>query len=222
MPRTGTVKSATLWLVTDLAPRATNNYTVRYGADASSPGGVKADLQLRATDDQVEMTTSGFGARLRLGEQTFDPARAPADVPGPLVALRLADGTWFGDSRLFGKAKLTSWSGRLTAEGPVFGQVDYVYRYANGNIVKLTARLSAGAAGLSWESQVTRDRPDEGVDILLSRPRPPGDLALHQSDNLGHEPRHLDGVLSTTGRSLPSPLGYVDGSWKTRVIWGEA
>jgi hypothetical protein len=179
-PATRTVKSATLWLVADLAPLATNAYAVRYQAGASRGPSAGGDLAVKASADQVEMSTSRFAARLRLGGETYEKARAASEVPGPVAAMRLADGTWFGGSRLFGDTKLTGWSARLAAAGPVFGQVEYTYQYEAGNTVKLKARLHAGSAGLDWEAHVREDRPEDGVDILLSEGLPPLNLVVQR------------------------------------------
>jgi len=180
-PKTQMVKTARLWLVADLAPLATNTYTVRYQSAPSEADAKRGDLTVATSVKQLEMTTSRFGARLRLGEEKYDPPRTAADVPGPVAALRLgvrpdspqADGTWFGGSRLFGEAELIGWSGRLAASGPVFGQVDYTYRYEDGNTVKLMVRLHEGAAGLYWEAEVPEDQPKDGIDIVLSEGLPP-------------------------------------------------
>ncbi len=170
---TRTVKSATLWLVADLAPRATNVYTVGYGAKPAPGPSATGDLALRASEGRLELTTSRFGVRLRLGGATYDPPRAASEVPGPIAAMRLADGTWFGTSRLFGETKLTGWSARQSAAGPVFGEVEYTYRYEDGNTVTLRARLIAGGAGLCCRTHAREDRPGDGVDVVLSEGLPP-------------------------------------------------
>lgn len=187
-PTTRTIKSATLWLVADLAPLAKNEYAVRYQAMPSKGQGIPGDLVVKATADQVEMSTSRCGARLRLGGETFDPPRAASDVPGPVTAMRLADGTWFGGSRLFGGTKLNGWSAELVASGPVFGQVEFTYLYEDGNTLELTARLYAGAAGLYCETDVADDRPEDGVDIVLSEGIPPLTLII-QREAYGDRPQ---------------------------------
>jgi len=187
-PTTRTVKSATLWLVTDLAPLATNEYTVRYQTMPAKGPGVQSDLAVTTTAKQVEMSTSRLGARLRLGGETYSEAKAASDVPGPIAAMRLEDETWFGGSRLFGTTKLTGWSAQLVAAGPVFGQVEYTYRYEDGNTLKLTARLYEGAAGLYWEMHVPEDRPEDGVDIVLSEGIPPLTLVI-QREAYGDRPQ---------------------------------
>ena len=195
-PTTRAVKSATLWLVADLAPLATNVYTVRYQAAPSNGQGVRGDLAVTATADQVQMSTSRFAARLRPGGETHGQARAASEVPGPVAAMRLAHGTWFGGSRLFGDTKLTGWSAQLVARGPVFGQVEYTYRYEDGNTVKLMARLYAGAAGLYWEAQVAEDRPEDGVDIVLSEGIPPLALVV-QREAYGDRPEMQEAPWGT-------------------------
>jgi hypothetical protein len=172
-PGTDSVRSARLWLVADLAPLAENVYTVRYGPAESAGPAVTGDLTVSAGTEQVELTSRQFGARLRLGGQTFQQPRPAAEVPGPLIGLRLEDGTWFGGSRLFGDARLTGWSAELAAAGPVFARVDYVYRYEDGNTVRISAMLHQRAAGLMWHSEVAEDRPDDGIDLLLSPGLPP-------------------------------------------------
>jgi hypothetical protein len=172
-PGTGTVRSARLWLVADLAPLAENAYTVRYGPAAMVSPAPSGDLAVTAGPEQVELTTRRFGARLRLGGQTFDPSRTAAEVPGPLIAMRLADGTWFGGSRLYGTNRVSGWSAELVAGGPVLARVEYVYHYEDGNTVRLSAMLHERAAGLVWRSDVAADRPGDGIELLLSPGLPP-------------------------------------------------
>ena len=221
-PKTKRVKSATLWLVADLAPLAANVYTISYGTEPRKTEVGRGDLTVTATDKQVEMTTSRFGARLRLGGETYGQARAASEVPGPVAALRLADGTWFGGSRLFGDTKLTGWSGRLVAAGPVFGQVEYGYRYEDGNTVKLMARLHEGSAGLYWEAEVSRDQPQDGVDIVLSNGLPPLTLVI-QREAYGDRPQvkmarwatWVEIPLASYGKELVTNLSPWADWWNT-------
>ncbi|MFQ5809512.1 MAG: hypothetical protein ACE5JM_07830, partial [Armatimonadota bacterium] len=83
-------------------------------------------------------------------------------------------------SRLFGPTGLTGWSAQLVAQGPVFAQAEYSYLYEDGNTVELTARLYEGAAGLYCQSRVSEDRPEDGVDIVLSEGLPPLTLVLQR------------------------------------------
>jgi len=172
-PGTKWVKSAKLSLIVDLAPLAKDTYTVRYGAAPAGPSGPATDLRVTRGEGQVEIATSRFGARFLLGEKTYAGPAAAAEVPGPVVSLRLADGTWFGSSRLFGAGKVKCYSARLTDSGPVFAQVESIYTYADGNMVKVAARLAAGDNAVLWDAQVKDNRPRDGWDLVLGPGLPP-------------------------------------------------
>ena len=91
-PATRTIKSATLWLVADLSPLAADAYTINYQATPVDGQSVRGDLAVTSTPDRVEMNTSHFGARLLLGRESYDEAKPASEVPGPVMAMRLADG----------------------------------------------------------------------------------------------------------------------------------
>ena len=167
-PRTQSVKSATLaFVVDDLPPLATKTYKVTYGPKPLPGAKPPADLTVKATHDHVEATTSRFGARLLLGEKTYDPPVAAAAVPGPVLAMRLADGTWFGGSRLYGKKAVAGYTARLAEGGPVFVRVECTYRYADGNTNTVTIQLNAQGNRLTFHTSVAREGLTDGWDLLL-------------------------------------------------------
>ncbi|MBM4041084.1 MAG: hypothetical protein FJ290_21500 [Planctomycetes bacterium] len=167
------VKSAKLSFITSLAPLAKDTYTVRYGAEPAAAPAPATDLRVTPGDGQVEITTRHFGARLLLGEKVYPEPAAASEVPGPVVAMRLADGTWFGSSRLFGTQKIRSYSAKLIVAGPVFGEVECIYTYADGNTMRLAAQVAAGDNAILWDAQVKENRPQDGFDLLLTPGLPP-------------------------------------------------
>ncbi|MHB9025792.1 MAG: hypothetical protein ACYC7E_16765 [Armatimonadota bacterium] len=171
-PETRWVKTAKLSFIADLAPLAADPYTVRIGAKPAAPGPA-TDLTVTPGKDQVEITTKGFGARLLLGEQTYPHAVSSDKVPGPVVGMRLADGTWFGGSRMYGPGKLKAYSATLTDRGPVFARVAVRYIYENGNTLDLTMRVAAGDNTIRCETRVKQDQPNDGFRWVLSRGLPP-------------------------------------------------
>ncbi len=172
-PGTETVKSAKLSFIADLAPLATHTYLVRYGQPPSADETPATDLKVAPTQDQVEITTTQFGARLLLGKRTYAEPVAAAEVPAPIVALRLADGTWFGGSEMYGPAKITAYSATLTDSGPVFTRVLVRYTYANGNTMDVSLRVAAGDNTVRCETKVAQHQPDDGFRWVLSRGLPP-------------------------------------------------
>ncbi len=167
-PGTGFVQSAKLsFVVAKLEPQTTQTYTV---SSSPTPAVQKAktDLAILTKTGHVETTTAKFGVRLLVGEKSYDPAAAPADVPAPVLGMRLADGTWFGGSRMFGSTRITSYTARIIDSGPVFARAGCLYTYADGNTLEVTIRLSAGGRGLIFETKVARQKPDDGWDLRFT------------------------------------------------------
>ena len=168
-PGTHFVKSATLAFVVDeLAPLSTHTYTVSYAAQAAPPANLAADLSVKTTAEQAEATTSRFGARLLLGEKTYNPPAKADTVPGPVLGMRLAEGVWFGGSRLYGETPVSGYSARLTDAGPAFARVECRYRYADGNSLTVIVQLNAQGDRLYYTTHVEQERVGDGWDILLT------------------------------------------------------
>ncbi|HEY3417962.1 MAG TPA: hypothetical protein VGM23_13850 [Armatimonadota bacterium] len=170
-PGTQSVKSARLSFIANLAPLAMDTYTVRYGNQPAVP--LTTDLAVTPGKDQVEMTTKQFGARLLLGEQTYPQAIPSTQAPAPVLALRLADGTWFGGSTMYGPGKLRAYAATLTDNGPVFARVAVRYTYENGNTMDLSLRVVAGDNTVRMETDVAKDQPKDGFNLVLNRNLPP-------------------------------------------------
>ena len=191
--KTPSIKSARLSFVADLKPLATAAYTVRYGSTPSTGAVAGADLQVTPGPDQVDITTRQFGVRLLLGEKVYSKPVPAAEVPGPVNAMRMADpapepaphraadsgagpaarsgagGTWFGGSRMYGPARLSAYSARLTDAGPVFARVAVRYTYENSNTLDVAFQVTAGDNTVRCETQVKHDQPKDGFDLVLSR-----------------------------------------------------
>lgn len=199
-PGTQWVKSAKACFITDLAPLGRDTYVIRYG-DAPSRMLIPAtDLTVTPGKEQVEITTKGFGARLLLGEQTFAEPAAAAKVPGPVIAMRMADGAWFGGSSMFGPGKLASYSAKLLDAGPVFARVAIHYTYDNGNTLDLTMRIAAGDNTMRMETQVKQSQPNDGFDLNINRGLLP--LVLQVQDEIRKD-----------RFEFMTPKGYNDLAW---------
>ena len=90
-PGTPWVKSAELSFIANLSPLATDHYTVRYDAQPAAPSEFATDLTITPGTGKVEITTRGFGVRLLQGEKRYPEPAPAADVPGPIVGMRIVD-----------------------------------------------------------------------------------------------------------------------------------
>ncbi|MCX7144502.1 MAG: hypothetical protein NT123_26435, partial [Proteobacteria bacterium] len=66
------------FIVDELAPLATNVYTVSRGQPVAS------DLVITPATGRVEVVSSRFGVRLLVGDKTYDPPAVSSNVPGPV------------------------------------------------------------------------------------------------------------------------------------------
>ena len=168
------VKSAKVWFIVDLAPLETREYTLDYGPKPLAGKALKTDLEIKKQGKGlVELSTSRFGIKLLVGRRTYSPAKSPEKAPGPIESMRLANGTWFGGSHLYGKTKIERYWARLTAEGPVYAEVTCRYVYADGNAFTLVAQVAAGDSAVWCDLNVEKDRPTDGCRIILSKGLPP-------------------------------------------------
>ncbi|MFW6039110.1 MAG: hypothetical protein ACOC9P_01390, partial [bacterium] len=96
----------------------------------------------------------------------------PEEVPAPVAALRLSDGTWFGGSRLFGATPIEGYEAELVASGPVFAEVALRYRYAGGKTFRLRVQLAARQQEARWSARVDDTLKDNGWALDVSRGAP--------------------------------------------------
>jgi hypothetical protein len=171
-PGTDCVKSAKLSFIANLSPLATDNYTVQYDTKPVAPPKPVTDLTVTFGKEQVEITTRHFGVRLLQGEKKYQEPAPAAEVPGPVIGMRLADGTWFGASRMFGAGKIASYSAKLTDSGPVFARAAIRYTYESGNTMDVTVQVAAGDNAIRMETRVAKHQLKDGFDLVLSRGLP--------------------------------------------------
>ena len=167
-PGTEFVKSGKIsFVVAKLEPQTTQTYTIASSPTAAAKK-AKTDLALSTKAGIAEATTARFGVRLLVGKKSYSPAIAPAKAPGPLLGMRLADGTWFGGSRMFGSTPITSYTARIIDSGPVVVRARCLYTYADDNTLEIITRLDAGGQGLVFETKVAQQKPGDGWLLRLT------------------------------------------------------
>lgn len=155
------------FIVDELPPLGAVSYTLTFGG-AAAPAVPAKDLTATKAEKLAEFATARFGVRVPLGEGTFDKAAAPETVPGPIAALRLADGTWFGGSALYGKTPVKAWRATVVADGPVLARAEVLYTYENGNTLKVVTQLNAGDYAAQISMEVKGESPDDGWALALN------------------------------------------------------
>ena len=72
------------------------------------------------------------------------PTAAGRYQDGPILGIRMKSGKWIGGSRLTTTQTIETYEVRVTAEGPVFVDLECRYRFANGKTWILRLRIIAG------------------------------------------------------------------------------
>ncbi|NQU26561.1 MAG: hypothetical protein HQ567_35200 [Candidatus Nealsonbacteria bacterium] len=217
-PGTEFVKSAKLsFVVAKLEPQTTQSYTL---SSSPTPAAQKAktDLAISTKAGRAEATTAKCGVRLLVGQKSYDPAAAAAKVPAPVLNMRLADGTWFGGSRMFGPTPIKSYTARMIDSGPVFVRAHCVYTYANGNTLDVLTRLDAGGQGLVFETEVAQQKLDDGWDLRLTPGLPA--LTLQFPKEAAGKQSAAEGIEKSNW--LERPVGaYATGTLTKLSPWGD-
>ncbi|MHB9025505.1 MAG: hypothetical protein ACYC7E_15270 [Armatimonadota bacterium] len=173
LPDGKTVKSARLsFIIEKLEPLATHRYTINQhpaGIELLPPPATDLKVTIAPGRDSVEIVTTKLGARFPLCGEDFEEPVPVGQIPGPLAGMRFGDGPWGGDSRLTGTVRVKSFTAKLTARGPVFARVDFRYEFVDGNVLTLSAQVTAGDSAVLWEMAVQDDRPNQGVEFTLGQ-----------------------------------------------------
>ena len=217
-PGTEFVKSARLAFVADLAPLETKTYTFYYYPSPPPIGGVAVanptDLKITKGEGSVELSTSKFAVRMLLGEKTFQPAAEASAVPGPVVAMRTPNGTWYGGSRLYGPGKLVSAAAELVDAGPAVAGVRVTYTYEGGRALTLLVRLPAGNAQATWAMNVTPYDRDLAVKEVMG-------AGWNEAAKLAEETAVQDGWELLVSPGIPDlqmliPHGTFNAKWQLK------
>jgi hypothetical protein len=177
---TGFLQSATIGFFADLSPLAINRYRLSWQADPDVVGAQPpSGLKVGRSGDLVAVSSHAFGAVFRAGGEEFTAPVVAARVPGPVQEMLLPDGRRFGGSELYGPSKIVAWSGEVVAEGPVFADIRWRYRYADGTEFLLRGRMGARDTAVYWDMSCRGNLPNDGWRLLVSNGLPPLSLLVH-------------------------------------------
>jgi len=120
----GSLKSATMWLVTTLKPNSVQELALQPGKPTAT-----ADLQESREGNVLQVLTAHTGARFNLLDKTFDPPVAAEMVPPYLAAIRQRSGAWSGRGWFETPHKCRKARVWVMESGPVFVQVGFEYAF---------------------------------------------------------------------------------------------
>ncbi len=120
----GSLKTATLWLVTTLRANEVQELVLQPGTPTAA-----GDLGAVRRDGVLEVTTALTGARFNLLDQTFDPPVPAEQVPPYIAAVRQRSGAWGGRGWFETPHKCRSARVWVMEEGPVFVKVGFRYAF---------------------------------------------------------------------------------------------
>ncbi len=121
----------------------------------------------------MEITTTRFGVKLLLGRNSYSPPAAADSVPGPIAAMHVGDGEWFGGSRMYGKTRILAYEARFVADGPVFVEVVTRYTYEDGNTLDLMSHVAAGDTAILIDANVKNTNEHDGWHMIVGDDRRP-------------------------------------------------
>jgi hypothetical protein len=131
---------AILSFMATLSPNAKVEYTLKQQKTPALPSGVT----LTKANGVLEMANAVLAVRMPATGQAFPEPQPAAKVPGPLLGFRLADGTWAGESRLASARRISGYTVRTVADGPVFKEVEIAYAIAPAGYYRVAVRVVAG------------------------------------------------------------------------------
>ena len=148
----------------------------RFELQAGKPAGKGRPIEATAGAEFTTLENGLVAVRLpKRGEFRFEsPLKMGADqasmvaaydrqveqgiAPGPIQGVRLADGRWIGGSYFFAPKpdtapKVTSYTCRITEQGPLFVEAKVRYAFTSGGWYEFTARVLAGDPAVRIDEQ---------------------------------------------------------------------
>lgn len=98
--------------------------------------GFDADIRLEEKEGTVRLLNRTTGVEVPTEKGRYDS--------GPVLGLRMRSGRWIGGSRLVLDRKISSYECRVLARGPVFGEVESLYKFEGDKHWRIRFRVIAG------------------------------------------------------------------------------
>lgn len=113
----------------DLQSFSTNSYSF-----VNTPPSLPTDLAIRQTAEYVEISNSRAGIRI---------ARNLTGRNTPLLAWKLASGSWVGKTEFLGEQSIVNYELTITEQGPVIVQISCAIQFSNNDTWNISFSLQA-------------------------------------------------------------------------------
>lgn len=142
-PEDGSIRSVTVWFKADVAANGRSTCTITPGATSE---GAAAGIGVQRSEEYIELTNGAprrVGIRVPAGGKTFNWPAEAGEVPAPVQGFVLPSGKVIGPARIKAPFNVKSYEVNVTAEGPLFAEVEVSYRFDTG-WWKFRARVTDG------------------------------------------------------------------------------
>lgn len=129
----------TVSFITDLSAKAQRAFTL-----IPAPGKPNSDLYMKKVGDNIELGTSRIAVRCPLTAPIPPTGAAAADIPAPVLAVRVGNSPWIGAGKLASPLKVTMLAGFVIQQGPVSIKYKLTYTFDGGKTYTITLEALAG------------------------------------------------------------------------------
>ncbi len=136
------ISDGRVYLLLTLPANAEKKITIE---PADSPVLPPKPAAIRAEADALILDSGTVSFKLPAGEKKYDPPADPANVPGPLLGVRLGGaGAWIGKSWLETPVKVKSFKTTVGPNGPLFAEATVDYTFEGDRHYTFNVRVVAG------------------------------------------------------------------------------
>ncbi len=162
----GRVAAAEVRFLAALPANATAQYTLTANGAAGNPSAVHP-VRVRNTRRYLELANGRVALRLPAeASSTYRRPAAAADVPGPIQAVQLPDGTWAGGTQIVTDRKVASFTCELLEDGLVSARVRIEYTFSPRGRYTVLVRLDQDAPLAFVEEEFDFGEFTDGQDFL--------------------------------------------------------
>jgi hypothetical protein len=227
----GSLKKGRVSFYSELKKGTISSNTLK---SAAQPKAFPARVTETIKGDVVEVVSSETGVRLPAAvTKTFKEPVDIKTVPAPILGWRLANGAWAGKTWLESDRKVTGWSQRVVADGPLYKEYAYEVTFAPEGRYSVRVRVEAELPLVHVAEEYDMGSATAGKDFFVlalnegwkpdtafyAADRPTGEkLQVVRPRRVEHDSQVWIEPLDFTADREHSQL-YPAGDWGSKAQW---